>query len=242
MRNIILIVCIMLLACGAAVETRRYLRHWRDTVSLHEYMLALEPNLAPLHNDYGLALLESSIQRNNAIHAFRRAVEIDPRSLKYRVNLGRSLAQVGQPRAALRHLHEALRQNRNYLPALYRLTWLLATHPDPNVQNADESLRLAKRAAYLTGHRSARVLDTLAVAWAANDRFDEAVATAKKALWVTSKTNQKELAGDITKRLELYEQGKPYREDPTWPEMKSQADVSQEQLEAKNENLKETVL
>ena len=237
-----LTMCIIVLAGGAAVGTRRYLRHWRDSVSLHEYMLALAPNEALLHNDFGLALLDSPSQRSDAIHAFRRAVEIDLRSPRYRANLGISLAEVGQPSAALRHLREAMRLNGNYLPALNQLAWLLATHPDPNVQNADESLDLAKRAAYLTGHRSTGVLGTLAAAWAANDHFEEAVSTAKKALWVASQTNEKELASRIAKQLEFYKQGKPYREDPTWPEIKSHTDVSQKELKAKDDNLKETAL
>jgi hypothetical protein len=234
--------CVLLFAGAEAVGTRRYLGYWRDSVSLYKRMLALEPNEALPNNGLGVALSKTPSQYSDAIHLFRRAVEIDPGRPQYRVNLGVTLAKVGQPKAALNCMREALRLNSNYLPALNHSSWFLATHPDPSVQNADESLRLAKKAAQLTNHRSAGHLFTLAAAWAANGHFDEAVATAKKALWLTSKTNEKELAGRIIEQLEFYKQGKPYREDPTWPEMKSHADVSQEQLRAKDENKKETTL
>lgn len=238
--NVMLTVCITVVAGSAAIGTRKYLRHWRDSVSLHEHMLALAPNEAPLYNDFGIALIESPSQINDAIYAFRRAVEIDPRSLIYRLNLGRNLAKVGQLKEALSYLRDAVRLNNNYIPALNQLAWLLATHPDPNIHDSEESLRLAKRAAHLTGHRRAGILGTLAAAWAANGHFDEAISTAKNALWLTSKTNEKELAGRITEQLEFYNQGKPYREDPTWPEMKSHTDVSQEELRTKDEKIKET--
>ena len=237
-----LIMFILIVAGAEALSTRLQLRHWRNSISLYEYMLALTPDEAILHTNIGIALMKSRNKRNDAIDYFRRAVELNPQSRSYQHNLGIALLKIGQPKEAMKHLREAMCLNRHHIPVLNSMAWILATHPDPNVQNADESLKLAKKSSHLTNHRSPTVLDTLAAAWAASGHFDRAVATAKKALWVASKTNEKELAGRIRERLELYKQGKPYREDPTWPEMKSGSDVSQEQLKAKDENLKETAL
>ena len=56
------------------------------------------------------------------------------------------------------------------------------------------------------------LLDTLAVAYAAADRFDEAKATAEKALNIAKSSGKEDLAGKIQKRIKLYEAGQPYRE------------------------------
>jgi spermidine synthase len=186
-------------------------------------MLTISPNVASVHNNLGFALMESNAELNDAIHHFRQAVEIDPQSARCQDNLAFALIKVGEPKAALTHLRDAVRLNRDYIPALQRLAWMLATHPDPAIQNAGESLQLAQRVSRLLNHRSAAALDTLAAAWAANGHFDQAVAIAKKALWVTSMSNENELADCITKRLELYQQGKPYREYPIQFESRSTA-------------------
>ena len=51
----------------------------------------------------------------------------------------------------------------------------------PRVRNADEAIRLASRAAELSGRKDASVLDSLAAAYAAAGRFEEAVASAEAA-------------------------------------------------------------
>jgi hypothetical protein len=56
------------------------------------------------------------------------------------------------------------------------------------------------------------VLDTLAAAYAAADRFSEAVATAGKALKLAQLSQQRELAEGIQIRLRLYKAGKTYVE------------------------------
>lgn len=241
-RRVILIICIVVCICCEFAGTRRHFRHWRDTIIFHRYMLTMNPDAAGIHNDLGVALMKSQNELNDATYHFRRAVEINPFSVLYHRNLAFALAKAGETKEATKHLREALQLNRNYIPAIRNLAWILATHPNPTVRNADESLDLAKRAAHLTQHRSVRVLDTLAAAWAVNGYFDQAAATAKKALWLISLTNQKELVNSITERLELYQQGKPYYEDPTQREVQSATDDLQEQLEVKDDNLEETPL
>jgi len=241
-RGMMLAICIVVCICCEFAGTRRHLRHWRDSITLHRYMLTINPNSAGLHSNLGVGFMKSPSDLNDAIYHFRRAVEIDPLRALYHYNLASALARSGKTKEATKHLREALHLNRNYIPAISNLARILATHPDSTIHNADESLGLAKRAAQLTGHRSVGVLDTLAAAWAANGYFDQAAATAKKALWVASMTNEQQLINSITEQLELYQQGKPYYEDPTRREVQSATDVLQEQLEVKDDNLGETPL
>ncbi len=91
------------------------------------------------------------------------------------------------------------------------LAWILATHPESRARNPTESLELASQAADLTAHREPVILDTLAAACAANGDFDRAVTIAQQAVSLAA-SRTPELAKEIQNRLDLYRQGKPFRE------------------------------
>ena len=93
---------------------------------------------------------------------------------------------------------------------LNEMAWLLATHPDPNVLDAREAVKLAERAAELTNNQDAVIVDTLAAAYAAAGQFDRAVGAAQEALALVSKGEDSEQAKEIRQRLELYSQAKQY--------------------------------
>jgi tetratricopeptide (TPR) repeat protein len=100
------------------------------------------------------------------------------------------------------------------LDALNALSWLLATHGGFDASHADEAINLAERACELTGYQQPAVLDTLAAAYAAAGRFNDAVAAAQQALALATSQDQQGLADSIRQRLELYMIGQPYREGP----------------------------
>ena len=82
---------------------------------------------------------------------------------------------------------------------------------DPELRNGAEAVELAEYANAQRGGESCNELDTLAAAYAEVSRFDDAVATARRALDVALQTGQKDFAASIATRLELFEQGRPYR-------------------------------
>ena len=92
------------------------------------------------------------------------------------------------------------------------LSWILATHPDSAVRETREALKLAQRASELTNHQNPATLDALAVAYAAESRFDLAVRTAQDALALATQARSVDLAKKINHRLELFKQAEPYRE------------------------------
>jgi len=100
---------ILVLAFGEAVATRRYLVHWRDTVSLYEHMLKTSPDAAPLHSDIGVAL-QLQGRFDEAIAHFRRAVEIWPDYPETRNNLGIALQTRGEFAEAQEQFRYVLRQ------------------------------------------------------------------------------------------------------------------------------------
>ena len=108
---------------------------------------------------------------------------------------------------------QATRQDNSHdAVALNNLAWLLATREPADGGDPDQAVRLAKRACELTDGKSPSYLDTLAAAYAAAGRFDEAVATAEKARAAALAGGQTASAKRIEARLELYRLGRAYRE------------------------------
>ena len=93
------------------------------------------------------------------------------------------------------------------------LTWLLAVYKDAEFHNSEKAVQLAERACELTNHNEPGMLDTLAVAYAAAGRFNEAVTTAEKALELAEPLQQKQLTEEIQNHLDNYRAGRSYIEE-----------------------------
>lgn len=156
-----------------------------------------------------MALLQTGDLRNAARH-MKYLNSVDPNDAMGKLWYGHVLIRLGQAKEALALLRAAQKLQPNSLLVSNELAWLLATHPDPEIRNAPESLRLAVAAAGATNHRNPRVLDTLAVAQGANSQFKEAVETIDVALALAA--NDPKLVAELRKRRELYLAGQPYRE------------------------------
>lgn len=91
---------------------------------------------------------------------------------------------------------------------LNNLAWLLGTSPDEELRDGKRSIELATEACKLTDYKQPHILSTLASGYAEIGDFETAINWSKKAI---------ELAGEslkdaLTKELESYQQGKPWRE------------------------------
>ncbi len=92
-----------------------------------------------------------------------------------------------------------------------RLAWMLATAPDDGERRPAESVALAESVCRSTNRTVPQALDTLAAAYAAAGRFEEAVATAREALQLArSSGTHQPLTAEIAARLALYESNKPF--------------------------------
>ncbi len=92
------------------------------------------------------------------------------------------------------------------------LAWILATHPEPAERKPEEAVKLAEQAARLTHRREHAILDTLAAAYAAAGRFDDAKKVVTEAIGLAEEAKQANAVGSYRQRLQLYEVGKPYFE------------------------------
>ena len=132
-----------------------------------------------------------------------RAVDFDLRAKAYRI--------LGKPGLALRDLREAVRLLPNDSAANDNLGWFLATCPEDRFRNGTEAVSAAKKACNLRGWQTSGCVDTLAVAYAEAGDFDHAIKYEKQALNDSSRVPKER--EEREKRLALFQQRKPFRED-----------------------------
>ncbi len=166
--------------------------------------IELQPQNPEAHNNLGLALMQAG-RNEDAVASLQRAVELKPDYSEAHYNLAHAFTAVGRPSAAVGQFREALRVRPDWTPAMASLAWLEATDADA-VRDPADAVRLASRAADLSGQRDARVLDVLAAAYAAAGRFADASRTAEAAEALAA-GSAPDLAAQIRARLTLYRAG-----------------------------------
>ncbi len=181
-----------------------------QAISSYRQALRVRPNDADALFNLGAAL-KSQGRLDEAIWHYRQALRLKPEDAKAYNSLGGLLAVTGRLDEALEHFRKTVRLKPDWPVPLNGMARILATHPDAKVRDPSQAIKLAEHAAELTSYRNATVLDTLAAAYAAAGRFDDAVTTAQNALDLALDAAGPQ-APDIRKRLELYKQRKPYRE------------------------------
>ena len=168
--------------------------------------LRIDARDATTHNNFGVTL-EALGRTGDALRQFQDAIGLDAEYAEPRYNLGRALAAGGSLTSGVEQLRRAASLRPDWVPALAELARWLAIADEP-LRDPREAVRLAERAAALSGRRDPVVLDVLAMAYAARGQFDRAIATAQSALDADPKAAG---AAAVAARLELYKQRQPYR-------------------------------
>jgi len=96
--------------------------------------------------------------------------------------LGAVAGRTGKPSEAIRFYEQAIKLDPRFAPAWNNLAWLLATVEDEVYRDPLRAVASALKAVELTGSRDADMLDTLAEAYFASGRFQDAVNAEQKAL------------------------------------------------------------
>ncbi|MGO9610215.1 MAG: tetratricopeptide repeat protein, partial [Verrucomicrobiia bacterium] len=177
---------------------------WRDNV-------AKNPGAWQAHISLGVALFQIG-KVPEAITHYEQALRIKPDYAEAHDSLGLALKAMGKVAEPAEQYEEALRIKPNYPQALNNLAWLLATHVPTEGGDPVRAVALAERACKLTDNGAATYLDTLAAAYAAAGRFDDAVGTAQKAIQLADSSAKTQLVSRIKMRLELYRADRAYYE------------------------------
>ena len=173
-----------------------------DAVVELERALRLNPAYALAHNNLGAALkLQGHVEA--AIPHYREAVRLIPDDGEALYNLANALLMYGALDEAVTLYGRAIAVGGDAPEPFAELAWVLATHPDPSRRDSDRAVRLAERAADLTSHAQAGILDVLAAAYAAAGALDRAVATAETAL-ARVPAGRDDVAAAIRQRLDGY--------------------------------------
>jgi tetratricopeptide (TPR) repeat protein len=112
---------------------------------------------------------------------------------------------------AIENYRRALARIPDLTEAANNLAWILASHPDENLRSPEEALTITTRLCQQTRERSPLYLDTHSIALANLGRFQDAIATANKAIALIPPRNAAAIDG-IRGRISLYAASKPYRE------------------------------
>ena len=179
-----------------------------EAVNYYRKAVQIDPNYAQAHNNLGIELGAQG-ELDEAISHFRRVLQIKPDYAEAYNNLGIALGEQGKFDEAMKSYRQALILKPDWPLPLNGIALILATHPDPKIRDAAQAIKLAQRAAELTKHQDARILNTLAAAYSAAGRFDQAIATAQKAIDLASAAGDHGLADYLRKQLELYKKAKP---------------------------------
>ena len=91
---------------------------------------------------------------------------------------------------------------------LNNLAWLLATSPEEKLRDGMRAIELATQACKLTDYKKPHILSTLASGYAEIGDFETAIDWSKKSVDLADES----LKAALTKELESYQQGKPWRE------------------------------
>lgn len=182
-----------------------------EAISQMTEALDIDPDDPAIHISLADLLLRQG-RLSEASQHYRETLRLRPSDAIARHRLELAVSKKTELDDVLHNRRAAAESQPDSPEALSQLAWLLTTHPDPAVRNADEAIRLAERAVELTGRRHARALDVLAAAYAADGQFDRAIANVEAALVVLEEAGLEKVIPRVRERLELYQQGKPYLE------------------------------
>jgi tetratricopeptide (TPR) repeat protein len=184
-------------------NTDEAIEHIREAVRL-------SPSNAQNHYYLGSFLLKQG-HPVDAMPELERALVLNPKFPSGEVTLASAYSALGRPADALVHWQKAVALEPQRVSALIGEARILSSTPDFTIRNGAEAVTLAKRAEELTQGTDVNVLDALGAAYAEAGQFQDALDTAKRALDLAVSKGDAAKAKAIQYRINLYTEGKPYR-------------------------------
>jgi protein O-mannosyl-transferase len=173
--------------------------------------LRLRPNELKVNISFANALLAAG-HPGEAAEQYRSALRIAPANADAEAGLGMALFQRGQTKAAIDAWQRALAIQPDLAQVQNRLAWILATSPDASLRDGQKAVSFAVRANEAAAGKNPIVLGTLAAAYAETGRYDEAAATARKALNLAEAAKDAGLADALQEEIQRFAAHRPMRE------------------------------
>lgn len=210
------LVGLLLVAC--LLTTRTQIGYWNDRITLYRHAIAVTEGNYTAHSNLGHALFEQAMAGQDrqgleiAAEEFRQALAINPRLAQAHDGLAGVHSATGDYAAAIREYRLAHGLAPKEPKPANNLAWLLATCPEARHRDPAEAVQLAELACAGTNQRDPTMLDTLAAAFAAAGRYQDAVQTAERAIELARQQRQSALENSIDQRRQLYRRGQAYVE------------------------------
>lgn len=187
-------------------NARRKLGRWDE--ALADFGAAIERGARhpAVYTNRGLVRHEQG-NYDQALADFNAALQIDPQFAPAWEAGGAARQAKRDDSKAIANYRRAIEIDPDFDRALNNLAWLLATHADAQLRDAAAAVRHATKANELTNYSDAEYLDTLAAVLAETGQFEQAIRRAKEAI----DKAPDEQKSTIEARLNLYEEGKPFR-------------------------------
>jgi tetratricopeptide (TPR) repeat protein/cell division septation protein DedD len=175
--------------------------------------IAINPRYVDAYSNRGLAWSQKE-NYARAIADCTEALHLNPRSAKALYSRGFARDRQGDPGGALWDYIQVLKINPSYIEAFNSMAWIMATSPDDRLRDGRRAVAYAEKA---VGNSPADInfIDTLAAAYAEAGRFDEAIAIENRIISMLATTRQRDAIAIHVKRMNRYEEGRPYREPIT---------------------------
>jgi tetratricopeptide (TPR) repeat protein len=127
-------------------------------------------------------------------------------------NLGYALQQNGRAAEAADCYQKAIQLQPQFIQAQISLAWILATCPAASLRNGSQAVALMEKANQLSSGKDPKVLRTLAAAYAEAGQFDDAIATAQKAIALARQNGETNVLEKNAEFLNFYLKHQPYHQ------------------------------
>lgn len=203
----------LILITALGITAYRQVGKWSSSERLFRHALAVTNAEANYVGQQQLAvILLQSGRPEEALKHFQVAMKLAPAARESREGAARAQLLLGRHGEAIAIYRELLEIRPDDLEVANNLAWELATSPHKNLRNGPEAVALAERIVNQPGGRTATFLDTLAAAYAAAGRFDEAVQAALEARERAVAARNGALVQDLDRRLPRYRAGRAFPE------------------------------
>jgi len=163
--------------------------------------------------DLGLAYSRAG-RLNEAGIQFKALLRSDPKNSGAHCFYAETLTRQQRWKEAIFEYREGIRLGASNADAFNNLAWILATNPDGQLRDGPEAVKLARKACDLSTNQVPEYLGTLDASYAEAGRFEEAIATARRARAAFVEKKQPGLAEMAQERLSLYARRKPFHSAP----------------------------
>jgi protein O-mannosyl-transferase len=152
------------------------------------------------------------MQRGDTNTAFGLATELiqrAPRDPEAHYEMGAAL-ESKDPAKAMAHYLEAMKINRNHVPALTQMAWLLSTHTKDELRSGQDAVGIAEKACVLSQWKHPRPIVVLSAALAEIKQFPDATNLLQQAMNLTKQSQGN--TAPLEKMMAEFQAGKPHRE------------------------------